>query len=67
MKHLLAVSVVVTCFSALAAPANDPPVISVARRAAQKVEAGPEKFFTGRVQIAGQFQRDEPSRSPERL
>jgi quercetin dioxygenase-like cupin family protein len=27
-----------------------------------KIEAGPEKYFTGRVQIAGQFQREEPSR-----
>lgn len=36
--------------------------VAVARKADLKIEPGPEKYFTGRVQIAGQFQRKEPSR-----
>ena len=36
--------------------------VTVARNADLKIETGSEKYFTGHVQIAGQFQREEPSR-----
>jgi quercetin dioxygenase-like cupin family protein len=71
MKSIFAISAAaLSCFCALCAasaetggPASGAtPGVVVARKADLKIEPGPEKYFTGRVQIAGQFQREEPSR-----
>ena len=44
-----------------AAPGSAPGVL-VSRRAELEIVPGSEKYFSGRVQIAGQFQREHPSR-----
>ena len=36
--------------------------VTVNRKSEQKIDVGPEKYFTGRAQIAGLFERPEPSR-----
>jgi quercetin dioxygenase-like cupin family protein len=42
--------------------AEGPSAVTVDRKSEQKIETGPEKYFTGRAQIAGRFERLEPSR-----
>ena len=36
--------------------------MTIARKTEMKTVDGPEDYFTGKVTITGQFQRDEPSR-----
>ena len=68
MKTFFVISAAVLCAYALGAASGEPTAsssaasVTVARRADLQIETGPEKYFTGRVQIAGQFQREEPSR-----
>jgi hypothetical protein len=38
--------------------------MTIARKTEMKTVDGPEAYFTGKVTITGQFQRDEPSRVP---
>lgn len=50
-----------------ARPQNNNPIAGVAnmeitRKADMKTADGPAEYFTGKVTISGQFQRDEPSR-----
>ena len=42
-------------------PPKVPSAVTVDRKSEQKIETGPE-YFTGRAQIAGLFERPEPSR-----
>ena len=47
----------------LVAVADEPKsAVTVNRKSEQKIVPGPEQYFTGRVQIAGLFERAEPSR-----
>lgn len=41
---------------------EDPPVMEITRKAEQTTIDGPAEWFTGRVTISGQFQREAPSR-----
>jgi quercetin dioxygenase-like cupin family protein len=42
--------------------ADSTSAVTVNRKSEQKIETGPEKYFTGRARIAGLFERPEPSR-----
>lgn len=49
--------------STLSIPAADrKPIMEITRNADLKVVEGPAEYFTGRVTISGQFQREPPSR-----
>jgi len=49
--------------ASLIAVADEPKsAVTVNRKSEQKIDIGPETYFTGRAQIAGLFERPEPSR-----
>jgi len=74
MKSTFGISAAaISCFCALCAASSEPGGfgssaqgstrnVVVSRKADLKIEKGPEKYFTGSVQIAGLFQREDPSR-----
>jgi quercetin dioxygenase-like cupin family protein len=58
------VALVVVCLAvacAAAAQEGESPM-QINRKADQKIVQGPEEYFTGKVTITGQFQREAPSR-----